>query len=135
MFEDVLIECPECSESHRADHLVEDECDIPDAESLPTADIEALLTEHGIGCPTCGVSLGDERVTEFNLMFETSIGPNSSQAGYLRPETTQGTLVEFPRLKEYARNQLPFGVAQVGAGYRNEISPRAERPVASLTVR
>jgi glycyl-tRNA synthetase len=57
-------------------------------------------------------------------MFETNIGPGSSSPGYLRPETAQGIFVEFPRLKEYARGQLPFGVAQVGAAYRNEISPR-----------
>jgi glycyl-tRNA synthetase len=63
-------------------------------------------------------------VGEFNLMFETNIGPGSSSPGYLRPETAQGIFVEFPRLKEYARNQLPFGATQIGPAYRNEISPR-----------
>ncbi len=57
-------------------------------------------------------------------MFETNIGPGSSDPGYLRPETAQGIFVEFPRIKEYARNRLPFGVTQVGRAYRNEISPR-----------
>ncbi|HMB51456.1 MAG TPA: glycine--tRNA ligase, partial [Natronoarchaeum rubrum] len=60
----------------------------------------------------------------FNLMFETNIGPGTSSPGYLRPETAQGIFVEFPLLKEYARNQLPFGVTQIGKAYRNEISPR-----------
>jgi glycyl-tRNA synthetase len=123
-FDDMLVECPECGESHRADHLVEDECAVVDAESLPITDIEDRLAEHDINCPACSAPLANVPVTEFNLMFETSIGPGSSQTGYLRPETAQGTFVEFPRLKEYARNQLPFGVAQIGSGYRNEISPR-----------
>lgn len=57
-------------------------------------------------------------------MFKTNIGPGSSSPGYLRPETVQGIFVEFPRLKEYARGQLPFGVTQIGRAYRNEISPR-----------
>lgn len=123
-FDDMLVECPECGENHRADHLIEDECAIDDAESLPSTDIENLLTEHDISCPSCSAALANVPVTEFNLMFGTSIGPGSSQTGYLRPETAQGTFVEFPRLKEYARHQLPFGVAQIGSGYRNEISPR-----------
>jgi glycyl-tRNA synthetase len=57
-------------------------------------------------------------------MFETSIGPGSSNPGYLRPETAQGIFTEFPRFKEYMRNQLPFGITQIGKSYRNEISPR-----------
>jgi glycyl-tRNA synthetase len=75
-------------------------------------------------CPSCGENLSDVAVEDFNLMFETSIGPGSGQPGYLRPETAQGIFVEFPRLKEYARNQLPFGITQIGKAYRNEISPR-----------
>jgi glycyl-tRNA synthetase len=57
-------------------------------------------------------------------MFATDIGPGDAQPGYLRPETAQGIFVEFPQLAEYARNQLPFGVTQIGRAYRNEISPR-----------
>ncbi|EGQ43369.1 MAG: glycyl-tRNA synthetase [Candidatus Nanosalina sp. J07AB43] len=63
-------------------------------------------------------------VEDFNLMFETGIGPGNGDPGYLRPETAQGIFVEFPQLKEYARNQLPFGITQIGKAYRNEISPR-----------
>lgn len=123
-FDDMLVECPECGESHRADHLIEDATDVEDAEALPIPDVEALLHEHGISCPTCGTALAGEPVDEFNLMFETTIGPGTGQRGFLRPETAQGIFVEFPRLKEYARGQLPFGVTQIGAAYRNEISPR-----------
>ncbi|MEF8974307.1 MAG: glycine--tRNA ligase, partial [Haloarcula sp.] len=83
-----------------------------------------LIADHGIECPSCHTSLADRPVDNFNLMFETNIGPGSSSPGYLRPETAQGIFVEFPQLSEYARNQLPFGVAQIGKAYRNEISPR-----------
>jgi glycyl-tRNA synthetase len=123
-FDDMIVECPECGASHRADHLVEDETDIEEAESIAIPDIEALIAEHDLVCPSCGTALAGESVEDFNLMFGTNIGPGSSSPGYLRPETAQGIFVEFPRLKEYARGQLPFGVAQIGAAYRNEISPR-----------
>ncbi|WP_336001293.1 glycine--tRNA ligase [Halorientalis halophila] len=123
-FDDMIIECPECGASHRADHLVEDNTAIEEAESIPIAEVEDLIADHDLTCPSCGTALAGEPVEDFNLMFETSIGPGSSSPGYLRPETAQGIFVEFPRLKEYARGQLPFGVAQVGAAYRNEISPR-----------
>jgi glycyl-tRNA synthetase len=123
-FDDMLVECAECGESHRADHLVEDNTDIEEAESLSPEKIGDLIADHDIVCPDCGTALAGEPVDDFNLMFETNIGPGSSSPGYLRPETAQGIFVEFPQLAEYARNQLPFGVAQIGAAYRNEISPR-----------
>ncbi len=123
-FDDMIVECGECGATHRADHLVEDNTDIEEAESLPNEEVMDLIAEHGIECPSCHTSLADQPVDNFNLMFETNIGPGSSSPGYLRPETAQGIFVEFPQLSEYARNQLPFGVAQIGKAYRNEISPR-----------
>ena len=123
-FDDMLVACAECGESHRADHLVEDETDVEDAESLPVPEVENLVADHGIACPDCGAALAGRSVEEFNLMFETTIGPGDGESGYLRPETAQAIFVEFPRLKEYARTQLPFGVTQIGPAYRNEISPR-----------
>jgi glycyl-tRNA synthetase len=124
-FDDMLVECAECGESHRADHLIEDAVeDIEDAEALGIEKVEDLIRDHDLACPTCGADLAGEPVEDFNLMFETSIGPGSGQPGYMRPETAQGIFVEFPRLKEYARGQLPFGVTQIGPAYRNEISPR-----------
>jgi glycyl-tRNA synthetase len=123
-FDDMLVECPECGESHRADHLIEDSTGIEEAESLPIPEVEGLIAEYDLVCPSCGADLSGEAVEEFNLMFETTIGPGSSTPGYLRPETAQGIFVEFPRLKEYARNRLPVGVTQIGRAYRNEISPR-----------
>ncbi|MFB6089427.1 MAG: glycine--tRNA ligase [Halobellus sp.] len=123
-FDDMLVECPQCGESHRADHLIEDETGIEEAETLPIEEVEGLIADHDVRCPTCGAHLAGEPVDDFNLMFETNIGPGSSTPGYLRPETAQGIFVEFPRIKEYARNSLPFGVTQIGRAYRNEISPR-----------
>jgi len=123
-FDDMLVECAECGESHRADHLVEDNSEIEDAESHDPDAVMGLIDDLDLACPTCGASLAGRPVEEFNLMFETGIGPGDGQPGYLRPETAQGIFVEFPRLKEYARGQLPFGVTQIGRAYRNEISPR-----------
>jgi glycyl-tRNA synthetase len=123
-FDDMLVECPECGESHRADHIVEDNTDIEEAESLPIEEVEEIVAEYELVCPTCGTGLAGQAIHDFNLMFETNIGPGSSQPAYLRPETAQGIFVEFPQLAEYARNQLPFGVTQIGRAYRNEISPR-----------
>jgi glycyl-tRNA synthetase len=123
-FDDMLVECVECGESHRADHLVEDATAIEEAESFAPEEIADVIADEDIACPNCGAALAGRAVEEFNLMFETEIGPGSGDAGYLRPETAQGIFVEFPRLKEYAREQLPFGVTQIGRAYRNEISPR-----------
>jgi glycyl-tRNA synthetase len=123
-FDDMLVECAECGTSHRADHLIEDATGLEDAEALPVEEVEELFAEHDLVCPSCGAPLAGEPVEDFNLMFGTNIGPGSSSPGYLRPETAQGIFVEFPRLKQYARGQLPFGVTQIGRAYRNEISPR-----------
>jgi glycyl-tRNA synthetase len=123
-FDDMLVECGECGASHRADHLVEDHADVEEAEALSHEEIEALIADHGVTCPSCDAPLAGREVEDFNLMFATNIGPGSADPGYLRPETAQGIFVDFPRLKEYARNQLPFGVTQIGPAYRNEISPR-----------
>ncbi|ELZ21689.1 glycyl-tRNA ligase [Haloterrigena salina JCM 13891] len=123
-FDDMLVECPECGESHRADHVVEDNTEYEDAESLPIPEVEEVIAEYELVCPSCGAGLAGQAVETFNLMFATNIGPGDSDPGYMRPETAQGIFVEFPRLKEYARNQLPFGVTQIGRAYRNEISPR-----------
>ena len=123
-FDDMLVECAECGSSHRADHLVESVTEIEDAEALPGEEVERLIADNDIACPTCGAGLAGLDVEDFNLMFATDIGPGDGQPGYLRPETAQGIFVEFPRLKEYARGNLPFGITQIGPAYRNEISPR-----------
>lgn len=123
-FDDMIIECPECEESIRADHLVEDNTSIEEAESFSTDKIENLIKDKNLQCSVCGNELSGVDVDDFNLMFKTNIGPGDSSPGYLRPETAQGIFVEFPRFKEYARGNLPFGITQIGKSYRNEISPR-----------
>ncbi|MFW6321434.1 MAG: glycine--tRNA ligase, partial [Halohasta sp.] len=81
-FDDMLVECAECGESHRADHLIEDAVeDIEDAEALGIERVEELIREHELACPSCGAALAGEPVEDFNLMFETSIGPGSGQTG------------------------------------------------------
>ena len=123
-FDDMIIVCPECENSHRADHLIEGNTGIEEAESFSNSKVEELIKDNYLECPSCTANLTDVEVEDFNLMFETGIGPGNGDPGYLRPETAQGIFVEFPQLKEYERNQLPFGITQIGKSYRNEISPR-----------
>ncbi|HYA32579.1 MAG TPA: glycine--tRNA ligase [Candidatus Bathyarchaeia archaeon] len=133
-FVDLIVECVNCHTALRADHVV--------AEYLKTKGIAADLCDPGvtgacvpsrektqqqidsysITCPDCGGPLGEVR--DFNLMFVTQIGPGTRRKGYLRPETAQGIFADFPRLLRFYRDRLPFGVAQIGRSYRNEISPR-----------
>lgn len=124
IFDDLLIECGDCGATHRADHLIEDATEIEDAEGFEIEEVESLIREHDLRCPRCGADLAGEPVDSFNLMFETAIGPGNGDRAFLRPETAQSIFVEFPRLADYARGELPFGVTQIGTGYRNEISPR-----------
>ena len=65
-------------------------------------------------------------IAEFNLMFQTHIGPSGAVRGFLRPETAQGIFVNFKRLLEFNQGKLPFAAAQIGNAFRNEISPRSE---------
>src|SRR5215204_1003077 len=100
-FHDPLVECLNCHQRFRQDHLGED----------PT-------------CPNCG----QQRFTEprrFNLMFKTHMGPVEDEASvaYLRPETAQGIFVNFKNVLQFARKKPPFGIAQIGKSFRNEITP------------
>jgi glycyl-tRNA synthetase len=119
-FSDPLTECKECKEVYRADHLIMHIIEVPDA--LSKEEIFSVIQENEIGCPECGGELGE--IYEFNLMFNTTIGPGTRNPGYLRPETAQGMFINFPRLLRYYRDRLPFGAVQIGKSYRNEISPR-----------
>ncbi|MGZ4901654.1 MAG: glycine--tRNA ligase [Halobacteriota archaeon] len=133
-FVDLIVECAECNTALRADHVVTEylskagiEADICDAAvteaCIPSRErVQSLIEEYHISCPDCGGPLSEVR--DFNLMFATHIGPGTQRKGYLRPETAQGIFTDFPRLARFYRDKLPFGVAQVGRSYRNEISPR-----------
>ncbi len=119
-FSDPLCECKKCAEAFRADHLVDNIVEIADA--LSNTELDTLINDNDIKCPECGGDLGD--AYEFNLMFETAIGPGGGRQGYMRPETAQGMFVNFQRLLKFYRDKLPFGTTQIGKAYRNEISPR-----------
>ncbi|MDG6255992.1 MAG: glycine--tRNA ligase [Methanomicrobiaceae archaeon] len=120
-FADKMILCPHCGEYARADHIAE----AHGSENAATLSKEALARViQELPCPACEEQIGSTEVFEFNLMFETTIGPGSQRKGYLRPETAQGIFTDFARLLRFYRNKLPFGAVQIGKSYRNEISPR-----------
>ncbi len=98
-FSDPLVDCKECKQRFRADHI--------ESES----------------CPECGGELTEARM--FNLMFKTHMGPieDSGAQVYLRPETAQGIFVNFQNAVTSTRKKLPFGIAQIGKAFRNEITP------------
>jgi glycyl-tRNA synthetase len=111
-FTDPLVQClGKCKQRFREDHLREaaaERGEDPDAE---------------LRCPVCGGELTEPRA--FNLMFETTIGPvkDSASTVYLRPETAQGIFLDFKTTLQYARRKPPFGIAQIGKSFRNEITP------------
>ena len=123
-FNDALVDCKDCKARLRADHLIEDA--VPDAkvEGLSTAELDDLIRKHGIKCPKCGsTNFTEARV--FNLLFQTNIGPVSkdSEAVYLRGELAQSMFVDFKNIMDTGRQKIPFGIAQVGKCFRNEITP------------
>jgi len=120
-FKDAMAECLKCGNKYRADHLLE-ENGVKVSEAVSLSLLEKLLNENRVRCPECGEA--GWRVSAFLTMFQTNIGPYRENVGFLRPETAQGMFVEFRQLYEINRARMPFGVAQVGKAYRNEISPR-----------
>jgi len=120
-FVDAMVECQKCGTAFKATDLAR-EATGKDVEGMTELEIDEFLKKHQVRCPDCGGDLG--KVFFFNSMFRTTIGPGSQRIGYLRPETAQGIFIDFKRLQRYARGKLPFGVVQIGKGYRNEISPR-----------
>jgi glycyl-tRNA synthetase len=110
-FTDPLVQClGECKRRWREDDIREQQLGAEDAEGE-------------IHCPDCGGRLSEPR--QFNLMFETLMGP-SEETGmkvYLRPETAQGIFVNFKNVLQFARKKPPFGIAQIGKAFRNEITP------------
>ena len=120
-FTDPIVECMKCGRKFRADHLIEEKLGIK-AEGLSVEEMTNIIREHDLRCPVCGGPLSEVKL--FNLLFKTTIGPYSSNIGYLRPETAQGMFVAFKRVYEVSRKRLPLGIAQIGRVARNEISPR-----------
>lgn len=142
-FTDLMVKCTKSGECYRADKLLEDHVEnfldknpnlsaeeqekhrmhATMAESYSPAEIHAVFQEYGIKAPGSGADLSFP--VPFNLMFQCQIGPEGNLVGYLRPETAQGIFLNFRRLLEYNAGKVPFGCAQIGSAFRNEISPRA----------
>ena len=122
-FVDILIECKKCNERFRADTLIEDVLKIP-ADGMKEKEIDALVAKHKIKCPKCKGDLG--KASKLNLMFSTYVGPKETKESkaYLRPETAQLIFADFKAVVDTSRLKLPFGIAQIGKAFRNEISPR-----------
>lgn len=93
------------------------------ADSYSQEEIGKILKDLNVKAPDTGNDISDP--VPFNLMFSSQIGPSSSSKGYFRPETAQGIFVNFKRLLEFNNGRMPFAAAQIGLGFRNEISPRA----------
>lgn len=141
-FTDLMVKDTETGECFRADKLLEDAIDTliensptmssiekddhlriqRQADAFSPGEIDELLVKYGCKGPS-----GNPYSPSFpfNLMFKTSIGPEGTSVGYLRPETAQGLFVNFKRLLEYNAQKMPFAAAQIGLGFRNEIAPRS----------
>ena len=121
-FSDLMTDCKNCKKRFRADHLIE--------EVHPNKDNSEILQDiqkineilKKIKCPECGGNLTPAR--PFNLMFKTFVGPteDASSLTYLRPETCQGIFINFQNILSTSRLKLPFGIAQIGKSFRNEIT-------------
>ncbi|MDR1734864.1 MAG: glycine--tRNA ligase [Oscillospiraceae bacterium] len=129
-FNDPLIDCKACKARHRADQIVEkwqkengiEDGFNPDGQTNDA--LTAYIQEHKVPCPTCGKS-DFTGIRKFNMMFKTFQGvtEDASTEIYLRPETAQGMFVNFRNVQRTTRRKLPFGIAQQGKSFRNEITP------------
>ena len=127
-FSDPLMDCKECHERFRADNIIDDfmkDNGIEgSADGMTEAEMQAYIDEHNIPCPSCGAH-NFTGIRQFNLMFKTHAGvtEDSKNVVYLRPETAQGIFVNFKNVQRTTRKKVPFGIAQVGKSFRNEITP------------
>jgi glycyl-tRNA synthetase len=123
-FNDAQVDCKACKKRFRADHLVEDALENVKVEGLSPADLSKLIQENNIKCPECGEKQFTD-VRQFNLLFQTHIGPTSSDNApvYLRGEIAQGMFVNFKNVQTTTRKKIPFGIAAAGKAFRNEITP------------
>ena len=127
-FSDPLVECSNCHTRIRADHTLEELGEQAD-EKMSTEQLNNLFDKHRteIKCPNCGKKEFGE-VKNFNLLVKSNLGNFSDDMDdnpvYLRGETCQGIYVNFPNVVDSSRVKVPFGIAQIGKAFRNEISPR-----------
>ena len=129
-FSDPLMDCRECHERFRADKLIEDWCaqngttlEKP-IDAFSQQEMKDFVEANNIPCPTCGKHNFTD-IRQFNLMFKTFQGvtEDAKNTVYLRPETAQGIFVNFVNVQRTSRRKLPFGIAQIGKSFRNEITP------------
>ncbi|MBQ7265456.1 MAG: glycine--tRNA ligase [Firmicutes bacterium] len=127
-FSDPLMDCKDCHERFRADNIIDDymkENGIEgSADGMTESQMQDYITEKNIPCPSCGAH-NFTGIRQFNLMFKTHAGvtEESKNVVYLRPETAQGIFVNFKNVQRTTRKKVPFGIAQVGKSFRNEITP------------
>ena len=122
-FSDPLMDCKECKTRHRADNLIEN-IDGTNVAGWSNDEMKNYIDEKNIPCPDCGAHNFTD-IRQFNLMFKTFQGvtEDSKNELYLRPETAQGIFVNFANIQRTTRRKVPFGVAQIGKSFRNEITP------------
>ena len=122
-FTDSLIDCKNCRFRTRADHLIENKVEGIKVEGLSVGELTRLVKEHGISCPKCGKKDFTD-VRKFNLLFETKMGiiEGDKSTLYLRGEIAQGIFLNFKNVINTMRVSLPFGIAQQGKAFRNEIT-------------
>ena len=122
-FSDPLMDCKECKTRHRADNLIE-AFDGTNVAGWSNEEMLNYINEKNICCPDCGAHNFTD-IRQFNLMFKTFQGvtEDSKNELYLRPETAQGIFVNFANIQRTTRRKVPFGVAQIGKSFRNEITP------------
>ncbi|MBM7836665.1 glycine--tRNA ligase [Clostridium sardiniense] len=128
-FSDPLMDCKECKSRFRADKLVEDHMtesgiEVASADGMSNEQLKSYIEEHNIVCPKCG-KMNYTDIRQFNLMFKTFQGVTEDAKNeiYLRPETAQGIFVNFKQTQRSSRKKVPFGIAQIGKSFRNEITP------------
>ncbi len=122
-FHDPLIDCRNCRTRYRADSLIEEKLK-RSAEGLPLTELTEIIKSSNMACPVCGArDWTDTR--QFNLMFQTVLGPveASGTPVYLRPETAQAIFLDYKAVMQSSRTKIPFGIAQIGKSFRNEITP------------
>lgn len=127
-FNDPLVECRSCHERFKADELLKGKNWIKEKQFLDTlsaSDREKRILEIFGACPNCGAKRQFTTPRQFTLMFKTFLGPAHTEKStvYLRPETAQAMFVNFKNILTTTRKTLPFGIAQVGRAFRNEITP------------
>jgi len=123
-FNDPLVDCKKCKTRHRGDKLLEEKIGVEETVKVKFDDVGAKLNELKVPCPNCGKADWTD-AKRFNLLFETYIGPvaDAKNKAYLRGETAQGIFINFKNILNTSRKKLPFGVAQIGKAFRNEITP------------